>query len=102
VLLACVPLFTFVLALAQRQEQFRWEGLAGATLAVAGIAVVFNSGLETGVPLRSMLAILAGAVCWAEALIVRQRLASRASRGDERGRDGGRNGDPAGPERALR
>jgi drug/metabolite transporter (DMT)-like permease len=70
VLLACVPLLTFFLALAHRQERFRWSGLVGATLAVAGISVVFNSGLDAGVPLRSMVAILAGALCWAEAFIV--------------------------------
>jgi drug/metabolite transporter (DMT)-like permease len=70
VLLACVPLLTFVLALMHRQERFRWDGLVGAGLAVAGTAVVFNSGRETGVPLTSMLAIVAGAVCWAEALVV--------------------------------
>jgi drug/metabolite transporter (DMT)-like permease len=70
VLLACVPLFTFALALLHRQEPFRWEGLAGATLAVGGIAVVFASGVSAGVPLGSMLTIVAGAVCWAEALVV--------------------------------
>ena len=70
VLLACVPLLTFVLALAHRQERFRWRGLLGAALAVGGIAVVFNSGADAGVPATSMLAIVAGAVCWAEALIV--------------------------------
>lgn len=70
VLLACVPLLTFGFALVQRQERFRWEGLVGATVAVGGIAVVFSSGSDAGVPLMSMLAILAGAVCWAEALIV--------------------------------
>ena len=70
VLLACVPLLTFGFALAQRQERFRWEGLVGATVAVSGIAVVFGSGIDAGVPLSSMLAILAGAVCWSEALIV--------------------------------
>jgi drug/metabolite transporter (DMT)-like permease len=70
VLLASVPLLTFGLALAQRQERFRWAGVVGAALAAAGIAVVFGSGLGEDVPLGSMLAILAGAVCWAEALIV--------------------------------
>ncbi|MGH3024390.1 MAG: DMT family transporter [Gaiellaceae bacterium] len=70
VLLACLPLLTFGLALAHRQERFRWEGIVGAVLAVGGIAVVFSSGMDTGVPLTSMLAILAGAFCWAEALIV--------------------------------
>jgi drug/metabolite transporter (DMT)-like permease len=70
VLLACVPLVTFALALVHRQERFRFDGLVGAALAVGGIAVVFSSGIDAGVPLTSMLAILAGAVCWAEALIV--------------------------------
>lgn len=70
VLLACVPLLTFGLALAQRQERFKWEGAAGAALAVGGIAAVFNSGLSADVPLSSMLAVLAGALCWAEAPIV--------------------------------
>jgi drug/metabolite transporter (DMT)-like permease len=70
VLIACVPLLTFGLALAHRQERFRWEGLVGAAMAVGGIAVVFGSGLRSGVPLTSMVAILAGALCWAEALIV--------------------------------
>ncbi|MDQ3661944.1 MAG: DMT family transporter, partial [Actinomycetota bacterium] len=69
-LLACVPLLTFALALAQRQERFRWEALMGATLAIGGIALVFSSGVNAGVPLTSMLAIVAGAFFWAEALIV--------------------------------
>jgi drug/metabolite transporter (DMT)-like permease len=73
VLLACVPLFTFGLALAQAQERFRWEGLIGGALALAGIVVVFGSGVDTGVPLTSMLAIVAGAVCWAEALVAVKR-----------------------------
>jgi drug/metabolite transporter (DMT)-like permease len=70
VLLACVPLLTFALALLHRQERFKWEGIVGAVLAVGGIAVVFSSGLGGGVPLSSMLAILAGALCWAEAFVV--------------------------------
>ncbi|MDP8929593.1 MAG: EamA family transporter [Actinomycetota bacterium] len=70
VLIACVPLLTFGLALVHRQERFTWDGLVGAVLAVGGIAVVFGSGLNTGVPLLSMVAVLAGAACWAEALIV--------------------------------
>jgi drug/metabolite transporter (DMT)-like permease len=70
VLLACIPLLTFGLALAHRQERFRTDGLIGAVLAVAGTAVVFSSGADTGVPVTSMLAILAGALCWAEALVV--------------------------------
>jgi len=70
VLIALVPLLTFGLALAHRQERFRWDGLLGAILALAGIAVVFHSGLDEGVPFASMAWILAGAGCWAEALVV--------------------------------
>jgi drug/metabolite transporter (DMT)-like permease len=70
ILLACIPLFTFGLALAHRQERFRADGLVGAVLAVAGTAVIFSAGVETGVPATSMLAILAGAACLAEALVV--------------------------------
>jgi drug/metabolite transporter (DMT)-like permease len=70
VLLACVPLLTFGLALAHGQERFRWEGGVGAALAVAGTAVVFGSGLDADVPLSSMLAIVAGGLCWAEAPLV--------------------------------
>lgn len=70
VLIALVPLLTFGLALAHRQERFRWEGLVGAALALAGIAIVFHSGLDKGVPFASMAWIFAGAACWAEALVV--------------------------------
>jgi drug/metabolite transporter (DMT)-like permease len=70
VLLASVPLSTFLLAMAHRQERFRWDGLAGALLAICGIATVFVSGAGTGVPLASMVAVVLGAVCWSEALVV--------------------------------
>ncbi len=72
VLVASVPLLTFGLALAHRQERFRWRGLLGAGLALGGTGVVFASGSDAGVPLTSMLAILGGAACWAEALVVRK------------------------------
>ena len=73
VLIACAPLLTFILAIAHRQERFTWDGLAGALLAVGGIAVVFGNALDVGVPATSMLAILGGALCWAEALVVVKR-----------------------------
>ena len=70
VLQACIPLLTFVFAIAHGQERFRWDGLVGSLLAIAGIAAVFGSGVETGVPLASMLAILVGAAVWSESLVV--------------------------------
>lgn len=73
VLLASIPLLTFGLALLHRQERFRWQGLVGAMLAIAGSVLVFGSGLDAGVPLSSMLAIVGGAICWAEAFVVVKR-----------------------------
>ena len=63
ILLATVPLLTFVFALAHRQERFRWGGLAGGILAIAGMAVIFREGVGAGVPITSLLALLAGAAC---------------------------------------
>jgi drug/metabolite transporter (DMT)-like permease len=70
VLQACIPLLTFLFAIAHRQERFRWEGLVGSLLAIVGIAVVFGSGIDAGVPLASMVAILVGAAVWSESLVV--------------------------------
>jgi drug/metabolite transporter (DMT)-like permease len=70
ILLATVPLLTFVFALAHRQERFRWGGLAGGILAIAGMAVIFREGVGAGVPITSLLALLAGAACFAETGIV--------------------------------
>jgi len=70
VFLATVPLFTFLLALAHGQEWFRWEGLVGAAVVVAGTAVIFRGGLDEGVPAASLLAILGAAACAAEGAIV--------------------------------
>ena len=69
VVIALVPLLTLGLALAHRQEHFRWAGLIGGVCSLAGIAVVFHSGLDLGVPFSSMVAIFLGSVCWAEALV---------------------------------
>ncbi|MGH2793662.1 MAG: DMT family transporter [Actinomycetota bacterium] len=70
VLLATGPLLTFIVAVLHRQESFRWDGLIGGLLAIAGSTVVVLSGLDLDVPLGSLLAIVAGALCWAEAAIV--------------------------------
>jgi drug/metabolite transporter (DMT)-like permease len=68
VLLSMAPLTTFLLAFAQRQERFRWRALAGALVAVAGIAVMF--GAPGGVPLGSVVAFLGGAVAVSEAGVI--------------------------------
>jgi drug/metabolite transporter (DMT)-like permease len=72
-LLAVVPLATLLLAVLQRQERFRMDGIAGAVLALVGIAVLSRAPLREDVPLLSLLAILAGALCFAQAAIVVRR-----------------------------
>ena len=70
VVLAIVPLLTFFLALAHRQERWRIQPIAGSSLAVAGIAVVFGDQINAAVPLLPLLAIVATAVCVAEAIVL--------------------------------
>lgn len=70
VILALMPLFTLIFAVSHRQEKFRWLGLAGALLAFGGIAVVFWEQVRTNVPLFSLLAVVLGAACLAEAGVV--------------------------------
>jgi drug/metabolite transporter (DMT)-like permease len=69
VLLAVTPLFTFGLALLHGQENFRWRPLLGGGVAVAGIAVMFSGSVGAAVPLPSLLAVVAMAVCNAEASV---------------------------------
>lgn len=73
VLFASVPLVTFVAAVAHRLEPFRWLTLAGAALAIGGIAVMVGGPGTGSLPLLPLLAILAAAVCIAEAAIVAKR-----------------------------
>jgi drug/metabolite transporter (DMT)-like permease len=75
-LLAVVPLATLLLAVLQHQERFRAEGALGAIIAVIGIAVLSRAPLRESVPLLSLLAILAGALCFAQAAIVVRRFPS--------------------------
>ncbi len=70
VLLATVPLLTLAFAVAHRQERFRWEGLAGGLLAIAGMVVIFRDGFGSGVPFVSLVALLFAAACFAEVAIV--------------------------------
>ena len=70
VLIAMTPLFTFALAVAQRQEKFHVQGLIGALVAAAGIAIVFADQLSAAVPLLPLLMILGGAAAIAESAVV--------------------------------
>jgi drug/metabolite transporter (DMT)-like permease len=69
-LLALVPLVTLLLAVVQRQERLHLAAVAGTLLAVAGIAVMSRAPLRESLPLLSVLATLASAVCIAQAAVL--------------------------------
>ena len=73
VILALAPLLTLLLAVGQGLERFRWQSLAGALLAILGIATIFADRLGSGVPIASMLAIVGAAACMAETNVVVKR-----------------------------
>ena len=70
VLLALAPLFTFGLAIVQGLERFRLEGLIGAIVALVGVVVVFADRLGADVPLGSLIVIVLGTACIAEAGVI--------------------------------
>lgn len=70
VFLATAPLLTFLFALAHGQERFRWDRMVGAAVVVAGTALVFSAGVDQGVPIASLFAILVASACAAEGAIV--------------------------------
>jgi drug/metabolite transporter (DMT)-like permease len=69
-LLAIVPLATLFLAVLQRQERLRLGAVIGGLVALAGIAVMSKATVSADVPALSLLAVLGGALCFAEAAIL--------------------------------
>jgi drug/metabolite transporter (DMT)-like permease len=72
-LLALVPLATLLLAVLQRQERFRVAAGVGSLLALGGVALMSRAPLQEGVPLLSLLALLGGAMCFAQAAVLVRR-----------------------------
>jgi drug/metabolite transporter (DMT)-like permease len=72
-LLALVPLATLLLAVAQRQERLRLAAVVGTLLALVGVAVISQGPMGASVPLGSLLAALASAVCIAQAAVLVRR-----------------------------
>jgi len=70
VILALVPLMTFLFAILHRQEPFQWVVLLGGLLATLGIVIVFRNQLSANVPLLSLLAIVVAAACSGEAIVL--------------------------------
>lgn len=69
VVIALVPLMTFFFAWIHGLEPFRWRGLLGAILAAGGIALAFSNQPYAGIPLMSLISLIVGSACVAEALI---------------------------------
>jgi drug/metabolite transporter (DMT)-like permease len=72
-LLALVPLATLLLAVLWRQERLRPAAVAGTLLALAGVAWMSRAPLRGAVPPLSLLALVGGAVCFAQALVLVRR-----------------------------
>ena len=73
ILLALVPLATLLLAVAQGQEHLRASAVLGTVLALTGVAVLSRAPLRESVPLLAFLALLGGALCFAEAAVLVRR-----------------------------
>lgn len=72
VILATLPLLTFILAIAQRVEKFRMRGLVGAVIAAIGIVFIFWNEIALASPV-ALAAVFAGAVCLAQAPVTVKR-----------------------------
>jgi len=73
ILLALVPLATLLLAVLWRQERVRAAALVGIGFALAGVVLISRSPLRMAVPLTSVLALVGGAFCFAQALVLVRR-----------------------------
>jgi drug/metabolite transporter (DMT)-like permease len=69
---AIVPLLTIFFAAVHKLEPLQRRGVLGGLLAVSGIAIAVSGSLVSGVEisLPHIIAIIAGAACFAEAGIV--------------------------------
>jgi drug/metabolite transporter (DMT)-like permease len=74
--MASVPLLTVLLAAGHRLERLRLRAIAGAVVALAGIALMSSDALAGDVSVLSVLAIVVAAAAAAESGIVLKLLAS--------------------------
>jgi drug/metabolite transporter (DMT)-like permease len=70
IVLSLVPLLTILFAAFHRVESFHWRSLLGALLATLGITLAFLERSANNLPILALLALVAGAACIAEAIVV--------------------------------
>jgi drug/metabolite transporter (DMT)-like permease len=70
VILALIPLFTFLFAILHRQENFDWRILFGGLFAVVGIAIIFRSQISADVQPLSLFAVVLAAICISEGSVL--------------------------------
>ena len=70
IIIALVPLFTLLLAVAHGLERFSLRAVAGVVIAFGGLAFLVADRVEANVPLPSLLAVVAGAALLAESGVV--------------------------------
>jgi len=70
VLVALTPVLTLLLARMHGLERLSWRGIGAAATALAGVAVVFADQLTAAVPIASVLALSAAALCLAESTVL--------------------------------
>jgi drug/metabolite transporter (DMT)-like permease len=70
VILPFIPLMTHLFAMSHGLETFRWRGFVGCLLAIAGVLFAMREGLGSSVPIRPVLALIAGAASQAEASVL--------------------------------
>ena len=73
VFFGAVPLFTFVLSVVQGIERFRWRGVLGAVIAIAGVGAMVRAPAAAAVPLLSLAAVGLSAVAAAQAAVTIKR-----------------------------
>jgi drug/metabolite transporter (DMT)-like permease len=72
-ILALMPLFTLLLAVAHRQERITLAGVVGTLIAATGVAVMSGPSVADGIPILSVLALVGAALSFGEAAVLVKR-----------------------------
>jgi drug/metabolite transporter (DMT)-like permease len=76
IVLAIVPLTTVLMAAAQGVERLTWQGVVGALIAFAGIALIVLTPGELSLPAVALIAMLLCALTIAQSIILSKRISA--------------------------